>query len=57
MTKELKLMNWKSFKDTTLYIDPLTIVIGVNASSKSNSLDAPLFLLRFAPGVGIFFRG
>ena len=53
MIKELKLRTWKSFNDTTLYIDPLTIVIGANASGKSNSLDALLFLQRVASGVGI----
>jgi len=57
MIEELKLRNWRRFKDTTLYIDPMTIVIGVNASGKSNILDALLFLQRFASGVGIFFRG
>jgi AAA15 family ATPase/GTPase len=57
MIKELKLRNWKSFKDTTLYIDPLTIVIGINASGKSNILEAQLFLQRVVSGVGIFFRG
>jgi len=35
MIKELKLKNWKSFEDGTLYIDPLTILIGTNASEKS----------------------
>lgn len=40
MIKELNLKNWKSFKDSTLYIDPLTILIGTNASGKSNLLDA-----------------
>ncbi len=54
MIKELKLQNWKSFKDGTLYIDPLTIIIGANASGKSNTLDALLFLHRVSTGVGIF---
>lgn len=40
MITKLRLKNWKSFKDSTLYIDPLTILIGVNASGKSNVLDA-----------------
>ncbi len=54
MIKELTLQNWKSFKDGILYIDPLTIIIGTNASGKSNTLDALLFLHRVSTGVGIF---
>lgn len=54
MIKELRLKNWKSFEDATLYIDPLTILIGPNASGKSNALDALLFLHRVSSGVGIF---
>ncbi|MBP2857798.1 AAA family ATPase [Dickeya oryzae] len=54
MLKELTLHNWKSFKEATLYIDPLTIIIGTNASGKSNMLDALLFLQRVSSGVGIF---
>lgn len=54
MLIELKLHNWKSFEQATLYIDPLTIIIGANASGKSNTLDALLFMQRVASGVGIF---
>ena len=54
MIKELKLKNWKSFVDSTFYIDPLTILIGTNASGKSNMLDALLFINRVSTGVGIF---
>lgn len=46
MITKLRLKNWKSFKDSTLYIDPLTILIGVNASGKSNVLDAFDFLKK-----------
>lgn len=53
MIKELKLKNWKSFKEATLYIDPLTILIGANASGKSNALDALLFLQRIFSGVNV----
>ncbi|MBR4324134.1 MAG: AAA family ATPase [Bacteroidales bacterium] len=50
MITKLRLINWKSFKDSTLYIDPLTVLIGVNASGKSNVLDAFDFLKNlFAP--------
>lgn len=44
MIKEIRYKNWKSFKDTVLYIDPLTILIGTNASGKSNALDGLAFL-------------
>ena len=54
MLKELRLDHWKSFEQATLYIDPLTIIIGANASGKSNTLDALLFLQRVASGIGIF---
>ena len=51
---ELKLTNWKSFEAATLYIDPLTVLIGSNASGKSNCLDALLFLNRVSQGITIF---
>lgn len=54
MLKTLMLCNWKSFETASLYIDPLTLLIGTNASGKSNTLDALLFLQRTASGVGIF---
>ena len=50
MIKEIQLTNWKSFEEATLFIDPLTILIGTNASGKSNALDALIFLQRIASG-------
>lgn len=50
MIKELKLKHWKSFDEATLYIDLLTIIIGTNASGKSNALDALAFLHRISRG-------
>lgn len=44
MITKLHLVNWKSFEDSTIYIDPLTFLIGTNASGKSNVLDAFFFL-------------
>ena len=44
MITKLHLQNWKSFKDSIVYIDPLTFLIGTNASGKSNVLDAFQFL-------------
>lgn len=53
MIKEIKLKNWKSFEESTLYIDSLTFIIGTNASGKSNILDALSFLYNSAKGVPI----
>ena len=53
MITKLKLHNWKSFEDATLYIDPLTFLIGTNASGKSNVLDAFEFLRLRLNGVSI----
>lgn len=50
MLKEVRYKNWKSFGISTLYIDPLTILIGTNASGKSNALDGISFLNRIAQG-------
>ena len=44
MITKLRLHNWKSFDDSTIFIDPLTFLIGTNASGKSNVLDAFDFL-------------
>lgn len=53
MIKELHVEHWKSFEKATLYIDPLTILIGPNASGKSNLLDALFFLQRIGSGADI----
>lgn len=50
MIQKLILRNWKSFASAELFVDPLTFVIGTNASGKSNILDAFLFLLRISNG-------
>ncbi|WP_298235575.1 AAA family ATPase [uncultured Azohydromonas sp.] len=50
MLTKLQLENWKSYAEATLHIDPLTVLIGTNASGKSNALDALLFLNRIASG-------
>lgn len=54
MIKELELINWKSFEKAILHVDPLTVLIGSNASGKSNCLDALLFLNRVSQGIAIF---
>lgn len=50
MIKELKFVNWKSFEDAHLWIDPLTFVIGTNSTGKSNIIDALAFLSYAAQG-------
>lgn len=50
MLTSLYLENWKSFEKALLTIDPLTVMIGTNASGKSNALDALSFLNRIAAG-------
>jgi predicted ATPase len=51
MIVELKLDNWKSYEQASLHVDTLSVLIGTNASGKSNALDALLFLNRIASGV------
>lgn len=50
MITQLQVRNWKSFGEATLYIDPLTILIGTNSSGKSNLLEAFTFLSLTAKG-------
>lgn len=53
MITELRLRNWKSFFDATLFIDPITVLIGTNASGKSNIFDALKLLSALASPVDI----
>ncbi|MEA5552074.1 AAA family ATPase [Anabaena cylindrica UHCC 0172] len=48
MLKKLILENWKSFRYAELPLDPLTVLIGTNASGKSNVVEALEFLQRIA---------
>ena len=50
MITELQLENWKSYEKASLHIDPLSVMVGTNASGKSNALDAFLLLNRLASG-------
>ncbi len=50
MISELHLENWKSYEKSTLHIDPLSVLVGTNASGKSNALDALSLLNRTASG-------
>ena len=48
MITSLRLRNFKNFADETLHLGPFTVIVGANASGKSNIRDA----LRFLHGVG-----
>ncbi len=48
MLTSLRLRNFKNFADETLRLGPFTVIVGANASGKSNIRDA----LRFLHGVG-----
>lgn len=48
MLTYLRLKNFKSFQDQVVTVSPFTILLGVNASGKSNLFDA----IRFLQGVG-----
>lgn len=50
MLKKLILENWKSFRYAELPLDPLTVLIGTNASGKSNAIEALDLLNRIAYG-------
>ena len=48
MITSLRLVNFKNFADETLKVGPFTVIIGANASGKSNIRDA----FRFLHGIG-----
>ena len=48
MITSLRLVDFKSFADETLRVGPFTVIVGANASGKSNIRDA----FRFLHGVG-----
>ncbi|WP_156040402.1 AAA family ATPase [Chondromyces apiculatus] len=48
MLTSLHLRQFKSFRDVTLPLGPFTLIVGTNASGKSNLRDA----LRFLHGIG-----
>lgn len=51
MIRSLRLRDFKSFRDVDVPLGPFTLVVGTNASGKSNLRDA----LRFLHGVGLGF--
>ena len=48
MLTSLRLVNFKNFADETLKLGPFTVIVGTNASGKSNIRDA----FRFLHGIG-----
>ena len=48
MITSLRLVNFKNFADETLHVGPFTVIVGENASGKSNIRDA----FRFLHGIG-----
>jgi len=50
MIRSIEVTDWKSYKSATLYLDPLTVLIGANSGGKSNILDCLRFLQRVASG-------
>ncbi len=49
MITSIRLVNFKNFADETLRVGPFTVIVGANASGKSNIRDA----FRFLCGIGI----
>ena len=50
MLTKVTVENFRSFKDATLALQPLTVVIGANASGKSNAIEALRLLSWIAQG-------
>ena len=48
MITSVRMVNFKNFADETLKVGPFTVIVGANASGKSNIRDA----LRFLHGIG-----
>ena len=48
MIRSIRLVNFKNFADETLRVGPFTVIVGANASGKSNIRDA----FRFLHGIG-----
>ena len=48
MITSLRLVDFKNFADETLHLGPFTLIVGANASGKSNIRDA----FRFLHGIG-----
>lgn len=53
MLKQIRLKDFKSFVDEEVEVAPLTLLVGANASGKSNLLDAMRFLQGFISGLTV----
>ena len=53
MITSLRLTDFKNFADETLRVGPFTVIVGANASGKSNIRDA----FRFLHGIGRGYVG
>src|SRR3954470_5628394 len=51
MLKRIRLKDFKSFVDEEVEVAPLTLLVGANASGKSNFLDAIRFLQGLSSGL------
>ena len=47
MITSIRLVNFKNFADETLRVGPFTVIVGANASGKSNIRDAFRFPARY----------
>lgn len=50
MLTQIQIKKFKSYQDQVLHLSPLTLMIGANASGKSNALEAFRFLAWLAQG-------
>lgn len=50
MITSIRIQNWKSFRETELPLAPLTLMIGANASGKSNAIEGVRCLAWLAEG-------
>ena len=50
MLSGFDIRNFKSYREATLHLSPLTVLIGANASGKSNLIEALWLLSRMAKG-------
>jgi len=50
MIESFHIANFKSYRDATLPLAPLTLLIGANASGKSNAIEALRLLAWLAQG-------
>ncbi len=53
MLTKITFKGFKNFKDTSLELGPLTLLVGANASGKSNIRDAFRFLHGIARGYNL----